>query len=562
MYTNHTVGALRGAPVVAQGTLILAEAVDLEGMKVKAYNVSANSPDATPVAEYDVPGWSWFPPYFDGDNLGLTTDRGYLALFGLNRRTRDKPLFPLAPPLPIGEPKSGTLQVAPQPMGRSQVASVNLDEWWLVAGGRLFRHRFDLYRQRLTYIRTEPMAIGTPLVESQLAARNQRVVLVTQPADQAQTLATTVENRGGKLLWQRQLGMPCNQDPLVLGGRLLAMDPLGGLLELDPAALKEEAGKEWQTGGNWLASAVPDATYAKLIPSADGQFAVAIAYAPANERLVLRKYEPGKGITQEQTFRLEIGPAPGMPAVSNQSLMLPCRDGNLREFPLTGSMEPPLPLSWRDRSLSATAPAYAAFLSDTQLLVSDGGRRVLRWERASAQEKLWRKVEGAPLEFPSRIVSPLLIIGGSGSDRQVALADESGAVHLFSSAQQTTLQRWSFEGQVTRGPFFRGGRLGVVVNNSQLAWLDPNSDRVLWEYRGDAKGIVGEPQLVGNTVVVAEAGGTYVWLDATNGSAVGQPRKLKTRVVPAVAAVPLGDKKALAPLSDGTFLIMSTDASR
>jgi hypothetical protein len=68
--------------------------------------------------------------------------------------------------------------------------------------------------------------------------------------------------------------------------------------------------------------------------------------------------------------------------------------------------------------------------------------------------------------------------------------------------------------------------------------------------------VVGQPHLAGGVLVVAHQLGRYVGLNAGTGKKVGPGYRLKGSVAPAAAPVPFGPRRLLAPLSDGTALLL------
>ena len=105
---------------------------------------------------------------------------------------------------------------------------------------------------------------------------------------------------------------------------------------------------------------------------------------------------------------------------------------------------------------------------------------------------------------------------------------------------------------MTNGPFLRtpkvndkdqGQRIGCVVDHTRLVWLDPDQDAPLWERQCDkGAAVVGQPQLVGQVLLVADQSGRFVGLDPKTGKAAenhkytlrghgrrGQPRALRAR---------------------------------
>jgi hypothetical protein len=98
-------------------------------------------------------------------------------------------------------------------------------------------------------------------------------------------------------------------------------------------------------------------------------------------------------------------------------------------------------------------------------------------------------------------------------------------------------------------------RIGCVVEETRLAWLDPMKGKTpLWWF--DAKGeIVGEPQLLGGVLVAALRQGAYVGVSPVTGKATGEPIPTPAGVAPAISPVSFGPGRLFAPLADGTILL-------
>jgi hypothetical protein len=594
IYTEHTVGGLRGLPIVTPATaetpanLVFAEAVGLDMMRIRSFSVPdevaratesdslgrpidangrvaiSNNQFATPVY-YEMAGWSWFTPYFDGDNLGIVSDQGVLGLFGLKRGIgmKDKSIFPLVITDRVGE----------RPLGPSQIAHVDLQYWWLLVNGRLERYRFDLYRHRVQRVPGDSLMVGTPLQPGQGILRGRGVALVTQLQERA--LATSIDASVNKILWQRQLGMVAAQDPLPIAGHLIVMDKKGGILDIEPSHLTVPKEGAWKTGGNWLANGIETSTHAQLLAGPDNAFAVAVIYNPAADRAIVRKIEPGKPMT-EVSYLLESAPQ-GTMAVNSQAVVIPCRDGKLRELPLSGAGKLPTTFNWRDTEFGPQTVGYAAFAEEGHLLVSDGGRKIQQWRRGAPTEP-WRKVDDV-LEMPARIVAPILIMETDKKERFIVAGDENGAVVQFKAGDLATARQWSLQGKITKGPFARGNRIGCVVDGRKLFMLDGAAERVpdsvspiYVNTRNDNDMIVGEPRLLGNLLLVAEVASGFTWLDPASGAVKARDglgltadddksikirQRTQTLVTPATGAVQLSAAQAIAPLSDGTFLILT-----
>ena len=232
LYTGHPAGSVRGEPLVltpdpeeGESWLVLNEARGLDATQLCVYRlpVAADREQQAParrVPEPPLPGWTWFPPSHDGEMVAMLGDTGVLGLFGIRqmRNPLDPPLFPMLP-------KTFDLGAAApaREHGRSEVVEMRGQDFCLLANGRL--HRYYLELNAATGPKLEPAPhwdappLGSPLHASQVRVRpdgGATLFLVTQPLTQQTCLATAVDDREGDVLWQRQLGLVCQGEPLEL----------------------------------------------------------------------------------------------------------------------------------------------------------------------------------------------------------------------------------------------------------------------------------------------------------------------------------------------------------
>jgi hypothetical protein len=116
-------------------------------------------------------------------------------------------------------------------------------------------------------------------------------------------------------------------------------------------------------------------------------------------------------------------------------------------------------------------------------------------------------------------------------------------------------------GPISGGPFVQGPGIGCIVGKNRLVWIDPNRERMLWEYTF-VTDIVGEPQLVDGALVVASLAGQFVGLDPTNGRPRGPGYTLKANVTPVASPVPFGPEHLFVPLTDGTVMLLDRKSFR
>src|SRR5262249_38079979 len=102
-------------------------------------------------------------------------------------------------------------------------------------------------------------------------------------------------------------------------------------------------------------------------------------------------------------------------------------------------------------------------------------------------------------------------------------------------------------------------RLACVVGGSRLVWVDPGRKGLAWQHQTSGDAIVGQPDLVGDLLVGADASGQFLGLSPAPGRPVSAGYQVRGSVVPASAPVPFGPGRLLAPLSDGTLLLLAKE---
>ncbi|HVS37483.1 MAG TPA: PQQ-binding-like beta-propeller repeat protein, partial [Gemmataceae bacterium] len=288
-YTDHPAGSLRGEPLIVTACddagvdadwLILSEARGLGRTGLQAYRLPfgddrdapaapMKAPPAPPPAPPEISGWTWFPPLQNGEQLAMVGDTGILGLFNIRqeRNLNDPLLFPAL----LGDVDLAA-DAARKDRGRAEVVSVQGQDFWVLAGGKLQRLFLELNAAagpRMTPAsRWKALDLGSPLHASQAEPDpvngGTMLVLATRPLRQI-NLATAVNDQTGRVVWQRQLGLVCRSDPLELrrfGGwqvrrQLLVLDQGGGLFAFDPAR-NADLKDEWRDAGQQLFDGLDD----------------------------------------------------------------------------------------------------------------------------------------------------------------------------------------------------------------------------------------------------------------------------------------------------------------
>jgi hypothetical protein len=324
-----------------------------------------------------------------------------------------------------------------------------------------------------------------------------------------------------------------------------------------------------------------------LLPAPDGQSAYAISAPGKGKLLVVRHVEWAAGARRLVVTQREIklipasGGAPmlpvGMPAVVGSQLIVPMSEGSVWRVPLPIPEEKPRFDSgptWRDRQAPPNAPGYVLALGGDRFLTTDGNRSLAVWEwrTGEAQQPLPETRGNQPtLELSHPVaMPPLLLPAKPGSAPQILVVDAAGVLHLLGLAAGGELQpnqKWDLKGQFSSAPFVRvfadgGVRIGCVIDQRWLVWLDPTRAEELWRYPLTGEAIVGQPQVIEDMLVLAFQSGRYIGLDLKSGQAKGPGYTLRASVAPAATPVPYGSGRLFTPLSDGTALLLPIEQLR
>jgi outer membrane protein assembly factor BamB len=570
LYSEHPSGSLRGVPVViqrpeagpgpgARAALLLCQADGLNRMKLRLFRLPVDDLERRAEFEMSLRGWSWFAPYSDPEKLAVVTDEGEFGLYGIQQpgNKNDDLLFPMLKENYLLEPK-GTPRA-----GRAQLVHADASTFWVMSHGILRRLQLSFDRETGPKIvkvwGNETTPLGSPLHASQVQpdANGTTLFLVTQSIAEPNCLVTAVDAEDGSILWQRQLGLVCQGQPLAVGQKLLAQDQTGSLFLFDPARLKHQPDTEWHLTGQMIRGPTREGTDKQLllVPASDGKSACALAVTTQGKStyLSVSRLDAGKEskpATQEFTLK---APLSGTPGVWSDHLVLPLGNGTLAYQSLSGGPARLGP-DWLAPLADEKAAGHVVPLEGDDFLVTDGskGLKQMTWPA----KDFWKEVRATQL--PARIIAAPVILRASteAPDWHIVVADAENAITLLRGKDLNVERRWQdLKGKITTGPFVRGGGIGCVIDNRRLVWLDPDKGKV-WEHTATGD-LVGEPQLVGGSLVLADMSGKFVGLDPATGKALSAGYTLKANVAPAAAPVAFGARRLFAPLTDGTVLWLS-----
>jgi outer membrane protein assembly factor BamB len=584
LYTRHPAGSLHAAPLVigeeaprasasksaaAQGYLVLCPSEGLSGSRASVFALPVTEADALPVQEIGpLKGAVWSPPWTEGQKLAVLTDAGEFALYGIDSKAdRSNPLFAL------GKARLALAGPGPAHAARAQTVYGDGRHFWTLSNGGLFRLQQVFTREagpRLNPPGPELLSPGSPLHAAQASAdeHGEAFYLVTQAPDGQTCLATAYDIRRGEVRWQRQLGLVCRGQPVVVGERVLARDVSGRLLLFDAATVQGGGESAWHVGGRLIPGRVGGAADSfHLLPAPDGGkvHALAVVRRKTGPALVVRTFAQGEPPGEPQEFPLPAA-LTGTPALVGEALILPLANGVLARQPLAGGELLTGP-NWRAAHADEQAPGYVVPLGGEEFLVTDGSGGLTR-RRLDGKDWVKRAFVELTDEDPKigkivrRIVSPPAVLPASDGKGEpvVCVADTANKVTLLEGADLRKGPQWTLSGRITAGPFVRGGGIGCVLEGRRLVWLDPKLDgkpRWVAEFRSD---VVGEPQWIDGVLVVAEESGRVHALDPASVGAVqpaGPGYAVRASAAPAAAPLPFGPERLFAPLTDGTVLLLS-----
>ena len=575
--SNHPSGSMRNEPLIvnpgsgslgtdvspAAGYLVLSQTEGLGSMALRAFQLPVVSwAESLPVERpIRMPGWSWFPPVYDGERICQVTDSGSIRVLGVNQMNNQDPaVFPLASE-DSRNPDAGVV-------GRAEVVHAEEHSLWVLMGGELQRLEItidDRKGMHLAKMWRRPLPLGAPLHTAQVSKTGDTLYVVTQSSTRRDCLATAVASSTGEVRWQTTLGMVCRGDPIIVQNKMLALDQGGGLYLFDTTAkAPRPGGTECLTGGEVKAPPLPQiAVGPYLVPGADGKSALEVLCVrrdkPAADEspydLILRQF------TGEQVKTLSF-PLPdrlaGTPGVAATHLVLPLADGRFYRLSFTGQRQ--AGLAWRKTETDPNSRGYVVVLGPDEFLTTDGFRGLSRWKWSAVSPNEEKTVDlgaGAIVGPPS-----VLRLPRKPAEVLLCVAESDGNVFLLRANDLTTVRRWQLKGTIDSSPFLRGGHIGCIVDGRRLVWLDPDRDTPLWQYETPDARIVGQPNLSKGLLIVADLSGRLVWLDPGTGRPTGGVCRTPKGAIPAAAPVQFGAEQLFVPLADGSALLPPLEPPR
>lgn len=566
MTTGHAPGTLRTAPVFANpdpdapGTkkfLILGQVDGPDAMKLRVFpmllNADGTVDNSGAPTEIALNGWSSFLPHCDGESLAIVTDQGTFGLFGLSLAGNSDPaIFNFPPPTLKTSRNTAT--------ARGQIVHAMEGSYWLIARGQLHRLRFglsgDAGLRLIPY--GEPVSVGDPIHAAQVGSQGEILVVVTQDGQTCR--ATAIDANTSEIRWRRELGLMVKGSPVPLGNAALFMDQAGGFYRVEAEKLAERGNAAWLVDERWMLKPPISgfAAITDLIRGPNGSaFAVMVGNVPGEEakRFLIRRYN---GTTVDEYQAPTPALLAGQPTLAGDCLLLPLTNGTLYRVNLTdfkGLEEGP---SWRGERLPSTSKCFLTPLNTSEFVASDGGKGLMRWGWAPGSKLFEAR---GRITLSEKVDAHLVTLPGE-KPTKFLLADAKGNLTVWDGDRfnPPALRNWRAnakgglpQGTVALGLTYAAPHVLALINQQWVA-LDPNSPEPRWISPPIEKLVAGAPVFTAEELVLSEQAGVVRSLDLKTGQFTAKKFVLPASYGFAAAAVPVGPKHLLLPLTDGTLL--------
>ena len=551
LFTDHLSGSLRSPPVVVGQYMLLTELLDLENTQVRAFELLAPNgffkPDAQPVSERRLRGWSWFTSPITPDRITIVTDSGELGVLGLNLDNREEALYPLIHD-GTGKPPSLSISVP------YRALAIHSDEHllWVMAGGTLRQIALDVLAQKTHTLWPESeddaQVVGLPLHDATFDREAERIYVTTRSLDATHAQFTSVDANSGQRLWSRQLGIHPVGEALASAGVALLIDQSGRTLQMVEqtsqtgesriTTITDDAPLGQQASGQLMRLVDLDGQEYLALPLDDGR-SIAVRAIGAD-----RPLQPPWQKISVPAARLQ-----GRPAVLEGYLIAPCSNGRLYRIPLAGSPAGPRneqTFPWTlESSLAADdyASVYPLASNQVALVLRDS----IRWLEYRIDDAVGQWHELAEALTPIPTDGELVV----AQDYLFVPAGKRSMFRLPRGGSTDDPAEWRLEGSRTDGPFVIGDMVFVVLGGRKLVAFSPDDSQPVWS-AGPFRGrIRGRPTRILGGLLVTDDSGVISALRVDSGEVVREFH-LQPGAVPVGAATRLG-KRLIVPLADGSI---------
>jgi hypothetical protein len=582
LFTHHPSGSLRGEPMVVGRYLVLSEAAELEHTSLRVLQVSDRDyRDLTAASERNtrLNGWAWFPPHGTPDRVALVTDAGDLGIFGFNLDNPKENMYHV-----VAEESQLAPDLSFRDAARTLVVHGEEHLLWIMAGGKLQLYAIDVIHQKIRPVwknlDPEQTVAGIPVHEAQVDRRRGTIYLTTMSPGGMTYGFSAVEAMTGSLRWQRQLGMSIQGDPLVWQNNVLLLDRGGQKLTLRPSAepVFSDRPRMIQPGAVDPLPEGMDENQILRLGEPPGPVHL-VATDQQRSKLAIRAIHPPKTETEDWSAQpWTVHPLParetlcGRPCVLDDTLVVPCLypvqgQVSLKMFPLNGAKPRG---DVRQYTWTPTYPpsgdGVELFALDKNAILVVEGRRILTRLELGTKDGVTQWDKGVTERDPDGRVyhlrDPLVDRPVVHASELVAFDAQGTCYRLDVSNPRREIAAPSATGlKLARAPVRRGDYLLAIDGENRIlafaAGQGPLATKPAWISEDpQRRRILGEPALVGDTLLVADNSCHIAGIGLRDGKERWKKVPLKVHVGPAAAAVPYGPNHMLIPLADGTLLVL------
>ncbi len=495
-YLGHQQGTIAVPPVALLGHVFVFENAGTDYVRVHVLRAD-DSGTSLRVAQppFRLTGNVTIAPLIQERRVIVLTDRGEVAVYDIEPTAEREQVSRVAHQVATYDRPTST-QMA---VGRSQM--------W-ITGTRIGRFELQINTGRIprVWVKHEGDAfIGQPLVFDD-ALIHARVLRGTSGIR-----VTAADPKTGDEIWRNDVGVPVAMIGKVPNEpKFHVITSQAALFELDAAAIQSGstqgpienpgAGGIAQRFANPLAI---DATKRALVNEESS--AELILYDPSRAREKLRLIT--LGVTE--------GKASGPSIVAGGGLMMPMDTGRITLMNLlTGSMlgSPFQPATAPDAKVQWTQPL--ALADDPDQIVIGDSRKALYRLRVSEQIR-----ELAKAELPEPLLGPAARVGGT------MIAAVSGPAADFLTGRDLKSLEETFrvllDGRVVWGPMAAGNHSLLMTDDGQIRAYD-DAGKQHFEFAIPAGAPIGEPLIVGDSLVLCGGSGWIINVDANSGKVVGK----------------------------------------
>jgi outer membrane protein assembly factor BamB/pSer/pThr/pTyr-binding forkhead associated (FHA) protein len=494
-YTGHLAGTVE-APLLVMGNLLLmCENDQDDSCKLSVLNLSADQEWLSQLATARVDGQVRDLPVLRGRKLFLPSSEERVAAFQVSD---DPDLNPLTEITRFSEKSTHT--------GPTYLTAGPGDTFWM-ASNRL--RRFQLKIDTIQADATE-IAVGVSTQPPKVSGRYLYLgrslpysnAVVFEQADAQQMVSN----------WRTVLGARPLGWSYLDGGFAVCINEMGDLFRI-PEARVQQGGFQQDT---ILQLPLPENLKEPLhvTPLGEGRLGVYSGGEKPIFRIVNKRGQIVRTVPLEK-------PLQTMPVVLGQGVILP------------------LPGKLKMIGISASGPAARDYITPVgqgegvtwSQLVGVDETHVLAFNSAGILQRI--QLQSVPisslLEVTNRKLPNPVDFTARVKNGKLFLADSGGVLQMINASTLDTVSELRLDAPVSNSLWLEGNKLFVEVGRDRLQCYEIGSEfKPLWSTPLDGPGLVGDPLVVGNSLLIALQNGDAVAIDidsgkVTNRMRLGQP---------------------------------------